>query len=381
MDATRQAQELLPEPTMVDSDSALADCCATCAKAGRIAFDTEFIRTDTFYPKLGLIQICDGDSVWLVDPLAIVDFAPLVDLLVNEQVVKVFHSCSEDLEVLQSAFGVLPTPLFDTQIAAAFAGEGFSRGYGRLVEQVLGIALDKHETRSDWLQRPLTPSQCLYAAEDVIYLVRVYDHLLAELNPERLAWIREDMADLLDSAATPADPDSYYLRIKGAWKLPPADQQLLQKLAAWREQLAREQNKPRSRIVPDNVLIEVARLHPTSRNQLSRIDGFHPQSARQYGELLLEQLDQCLAQGGDGSGLELVAPPLEREARLVLAEYRSLIDSKAQELGIAPELLARKKDLETLVRSRLDGKPVLTGALAQSWRRQVIGEELLAHGT
>lgn len=380
MDATHQAPELLPAPTMVDSDSALADCCATCAQAGRIAFDTEFIRTDTFYPKLGLIQICDGESVWLVDPLAISDFAPLVELLRNEQVVKVFHSCSEDLEVLQSAFGTLPTPLFDTQIAAAFAGEGFSRGYGRLVEQVLGITLDKHETRSDWLQRPLTPSQCLYAAEDVIYLIRVYDHLLVELTAERLAWIREDMIELLDSAATPTDPASYYLRIKGAWKLSPNDQLLLQKLAVWREQLAREQNKPRSRIVPDNVLIEVARLRPTSRNQLSRIEGFHPQSARQYGEVLLEQLDKCLAEGGDASALDLVPPPLEREARLVLADYRALIDSKAQELGIAPELLARKKDLETLVRSRLDGKPALSGALAQSWRRQVIGEELLAHG-
>lgn len=368
----------LPAPHLVASDSALADCCAVCARAPRIAFDTEFIRTDTFHPKLGLIQLCDGDTVWLVDPLAIGDFAPLKALLRDPAVVKVFHSCSEDLEVLQGAFGTLPSPLFDTQVAAAFAGLGFSRGYGRLVEAVLGVALDKHETRSDWLQRPLTEAQCRYAAEDVHYLIQVYDHLLATLDPERLGWIADDMEELLSGAGEHADLAGYYLRIKGAWKLPVADQYVLARLAEWREGLARELDKPRGHIVPDAVLVEAVRLRPLGRNQLFRIDGFHPRSARQFGDQLLARIEGLAGEPVPGDFVP-IPPPLEREARQILAGLRTVIERRAETLGLAPELLARKKDLESLVRSVLAGHPLLPPALAGGWRHAVIGQELLAH--
>ena len=368
----------LPAPRLVASDSALAECCAACARVPRIAFDTEFIRTDTFHPKLGLIQLCDGDTVWLVDPLAIGDFAPLVDLLRNPRVIKVFHSCSEDLEVLQGVFGTLPSPLFDTQVAAAFGGLGFSRGYARLVGAVLGIALDKHETRSDWLQRPLTEAQCRYAAEDVHYLIQVYDHLLATLDAERLGWIAEDMEELLAGAGENADLARYYLRIKGAWKLPVADQYVLARLAEWRERLARELDKPRGHIVPDGVLVEAVRLWPLSRNQLFRVEGFHPRSARQFGDQLLG-LVEALAGEPVPADFLAIAPPLEREARQLLAGLRGVIDKRAEALGLAPELLARKRDLEALVRSVMEGHPQLPPALSRGWRHAAIGQELLAH--
>ncbi|MCK9469213.1 MAG: ribonuclease D, partial [Porticoccaceae bacterium] len=131
----------LPRPVLVTSEAELVRCHEACLQVPRIAFDTEFIRTDTFYPRIGLVQISDGATVWLVDPLAIDDLSPLVALIRNPEVVKVFHSCSEDLEVLASAFASLPSPLFDTQVAAAFAGYGFSRGYAGLVEEVLGVGL------------------------------------------------------------------------------------------------------------------------------------------------------------------------------------------------------------------------------------------------
>ncbi len=377
---TMDAPVFLPAPELVSSNAGLARCCATCCDAARIAFDTEFIRTDTFRPRIGLIQISDGVTVWLVDPLAVTDFTPLLDLLRNPSVVKVFHSCSEDLEVLRDAFAVLPTPLWDTQVAAAFAGLGFSRGYGKLVEAVLGVTLDKHETRSDWLQRPLSDAQCRYAAEDVWYLVKIHDQLLADLDPQRLEWIAEDMEELLAAAAQDDDLDRYYLRIKGAWRLDPADQYLLRRLARWREELARERNRPRGHIVPDAVLVEVVRLKPTSRGQLAAIEGFHGRSVRQFGELLLERLDQLLADGSEPPpGFETIAQPLDREARKLLSGLRQVIDSRAQALGLAPELLARKRDLEWLVRSTLAARPILPPALASGWRYRIIGEELLAH--
>src|SRR6056300_1073507 len=137
----------LPEPVLVIDQSGLELCISQCFRADAVAIDTEFVRTDTFYPRLGLIQLSDGDRVWLVDPLAIDDFSLLKALLMSADVIKVFHSCSEDLEVLRHEYGVTPEPLFDTQIAAAFLDYGFSRGYSAIVEAVLGVTLDKHETR------------------------------------------------------------------------------------------------------------------------------------------------------------------------------------------------------------------------------------------
>lgn len=370
----------LPSPVLVTSEAELVRCHEACLQVPRIAFDTEFIRTDTFYPRLGLVQISDGATVWLVDPLAIDDLSPLVALIRNPEVVKVFHSCSEDLEVLASAFASLPSPLFDTQVAAAFAGYGFSRGYAGLVEEVLGVGLDKHETRSDWLQRPLSEAQCRYAAEDVWYLVRIYDHLLAKLDTQRQSWISEDMATLLDSAAQQGDPGRYYQRIKGAWRLSTDDQYLLQQLACWRELVARERDRPRGHIVPDAVLAEVVRLKPTSRGQLSRIEGFHGRAVRQYGDELLDQLDELL--GGASSppaDFETIPEPLSRDARKLLGELRQVIEQRAAELGIAPELLARKRDLELLVRAALAGEPTLPDALYRGWRHEMIGKELLSH--
>lgn len=370
----------LPTPSLVTTDDGLAKCHDACLKVPRIAFDTEFIRTDTFYPRIGLIQICDGDTVWLVDPLAINDLTPLLSLLRDPSVVKVFHSCSEDLEVLDSAFSTLPAPLFDTQVAAAFAGYGFSRGYAPLVLEVLGIGLDKHETRSDWLQRPLSEAQCRYAAEDVWYLVKVYDQLVEDLDPERRAWIAEDMATLLDNAAQQDAPERYYQRIKGAWRLRPGDQHLLQQLACWREQLAREANRPRGYIVPDGVLAEVVRLKPSTRGQLGRIQGIHGRTVRQYGEELLEQLHELLdCQQALPEDFETIPAPLDGEGRKLLTQLRQRLDECAAALAVAPEILARKRDLEELVRSVQRGEPVLPDSLGRGWRHAVIGKELLSH--
>ena len=237
---------VLPDSVLVSDQTALECCVAQCLVADAIAVDTEFLRTDTFYPLLGLIQISDGETVWLIDPLALNDLGRLRTLFLDERVVKVFHSCSEDLEVLRCAMDVVPQPLLDTQIAAAFVGYGFSLGYSALVSATMGIELDKHETRSDWLQRPLSSAQLRYAAEDVFFLIMAYRTLVTSLEETgRSSWVEEEMNELVKQASFPETPENYYLRVKGAWKLDQADMALLRKLTCWREQEARQRDRPR----------------------------------------------------------------------------------------------------------------------------------------
>lgn len=366
---------ILPDPVLVDTDAALARLCDHCRHLPAIAVDTEFMRTDTFYPIVGLLQVSDGDNVWLVDPLAVEDVSPWVTLLSDPAVIKVFHSCSEDLEVLSGSYGVVPEPLFDTQIAAGMLGYGFSRGYAKLVNDVLELQLDKHETRSDWLQRPLSAAQCRYAAEDVYYLMKVYQVLADSLDSKgRMAWLQQEMAELVASARTPVDPDLYYRRIKGAWKLSASGLGLLKVMASWREREARASDRPRGHIVPDKVLLEVARLRPTDRQGLSRIEGMHPRILRRYGESLLALINDSAVEA-----VESLPEPLPREARQILSDCRALVEQRAEELDMAPELLVRRRDLEALVRGKLVGNIELPPALAEGWRRQVIGEELYNH--
>jgi len=368
----------LPQPQLVDTEESLKACAATCSQSDAIAVDTEFMRTDTFYPLLGLIQISDGDSVWLIDPLPIEDFSALEDLFNNRNVTKIFHSCSEDLEVLRHQLGLVPTPIFDTQIAAAFLGYGHSRGYSALVDAVLDIKLEKHETRSDWLQRPLTPSQLQYAAEDVYFLIKVYRCLLPGLEDTgRRGWLAEDMDDLLTAAREPECGEEYYLRVKGAWKLSTAQLAVLRELTRWREQEARTKNRPRNRIISDKMFLDVIDAKPRSLADLSRIKGFHSGLVRRYGEKILA----IAGEAADVNGLEKLPSPLDRSTRQLLADCRALVDQKAAALGLAAEVLARKKDLEELIRSAQQGRAALPEKLAQGWRHQIIGKDLYNHAT
>ncbi|MFA5633205.1 MAG: ribonuclease D [Porticoccaceae bacterium] len=365
----------LPEPQIIDTEQALRACVDTCRRSGAVAVDTEFMRTDTFFPILGLIQISDGRQVWLIDPLEIGDFSALEQLFSDKAVTKVFHACSEDLEVLRHQLGLLPVPVFDTQVAAAFVGHGYSRSYSGLVERVLGVKLDKHETRSDWLRRPLTPSQCQYAAEDVYFLVHVYWDLLEGLERGgRSAWMAEEMSDLLAGALEPEALEEYYLRVKGAWKLSVAELALLRELTCWREREARIRNRPRNRIAPDALLLELIQVRPRDLRALHGIEGCHSGFIRRYGETLLTMLHT----EPDMADIESLPAPLDRTTRNLLGQCREMVDQRAQSLDLAPELLARKKDLEALIRARQQGERA-PERMTEGWRRDIIGQELYRH--
>lgn len=368
---------MLSPPLMIASDQALRETIAQLAARNYFSIDTEFVRTDTFYPNLGLIQLSDGEQCWLLDPLEKPDFAPLIDLLENPQVTKIFHSCSEDLEVLNHCLGCNPRGIFDTQIAAAFTGHGFSRGYAALIGEVLNVGLNKHETRSDWLRRPLTASQLQYAAEDVYYLLHLYqvlDRQLAELG--RQAWMAEEMHSLESNAAAEISSLDYYQKVRGAWKLNRRALAALRLLCDWREREARERNRPRRRIIDDKSLLEIAMAAPQSVNQMAATTAISAGARRRYGELLYS----LVAQARELSEDALPAPlpkPVPKAAGGLLKQLRQLVAERAQQLAVPAELLARRADLEQALRSQL-GQGAFPQKLRQGWRYSTVGAAIEA---
>ncbi|HCN44580.1 MAG TPA: ribonuclease D, partial [Pseudomonas sp.] len=238
----------------ITDDSALVEHCRQWRQLPFVAVDTEFMRVDTFYPKAGLIQVGDGQRAFLIDPLLINDWQPLAGLLEDQAVTKVLHACSEDLEVLARLTDSLPAPLFDTQLAAGYLNLGFSMGYSRLVQEVLGIELPKGETRSDWLQRPLSETQVSYAAEDAVHLAELYERLRPQLSDDKNAWVLEDGAELVLQLRREIDPYELYRDAKLAWKLSRAQLAVLRELCAWRELEARERDVPRNRILREHAM-------------------------------------------------------------------------------------------------------------------------------
>lgn len=367
----------MPEPILVADDRALCSAVERWQSAEAIALDTEFMRTDTFYPKFALLQVCDGQNIWLIDPLKITDTGAVRNLLLDPQVVKVLHSCSEDLEVLKLAYDGLPDPVYDTQIAAAMTGHGFSLGYSKLVKHILGVELDKHETRSDWLQRPLSASQCRYAAEDVHYLLPIYRRLRADAERlNRSPWIAEEMSGLLSAASESTPVEEQYRRIKGAGRLDARSLAVLQTLAAWRETEARSRNKPRGHIVADRELLEIAQVKPENQYALSALENLRHRSRREYGEKLLNLVAGLSDSPADYPEPFAAAPG--REVRQLIKACREWLNNRAEALHMAPEILARRSALESLARSREAGCAQLPEVLAEGWRQEALGSDLLA---
>lgn len=359
----------------IDSNTALAECCLHWQSAELLALDTEFIRTDTFYPILGLIQIGDGEAQYLIDPLCIDQWQPLVAVLQSPAVVKIVHSCSEDLEVLQRALDCVPSPLLDTQLGAALAGYRSGLSYQNLVAECLGEHVPKGETRSDWLQRPLTASQCDYAALDVLYLPQVFRQLQARLHAEgRMDWWREEGERTVAQALAPLDLTLYYRKVKSAWKLSRRQQGVLQRLCEWRERQARERDIPRGRVIKDAVCYEIARCCPRQRAQLADIRDLPPPALRRYGDELLA-LVKAGVEAADGELPPALPKPLPREQAQQMQQLRQLADSIAEQLQLPADLLVRKRDLEALLRSA-QSSPTLPDEL-RGWREAVVGRALL----
>lgn len=359
----------------VENDDRLRELCSVWSSQNAIALDTEFIRTDTFYPIIGLLQIADAEGIYLIDPLSITDTAPLQQLWANHDVIKVIHSCSEDLEVFNRYLGVLPTPLFDTQVAAAFAGFGASLGYANLVAVLFDEMIPKDETRSNWLQRPLSEAQRNYAALDVVHLLPALDELTKRLTTQqRLEWVNLECSGLIDKASSVNNLGDYYLRVKSAWKLQAKQLAALKALSSWREHETRVINIPRNRLIKDSALFDIAQRLPKTKEQFLAIKDVHSRFVKKYGEHCLSLIDDVLH---DESNYPARLPaPLNAEQRALFKTLKSHIVDISETLDLPPEFLIRKKDLESIIRKPQQTLLSLPAAL-KGWREEVVAKSLL----
>lgn len=363
-----------------------AELAAYCAKASQcpaIAVDTEFVRTRTLYPQLGLIQLYDGQELALVDPQGIDDFSSLTALLTAPEVVKVLHSCSEDLETFWQAFKVMPAPVFDSQFAASIVGMGTSLGYAKLVENMLNISLDKGESRTDWLARPLSPEQCRYAANDVMYLLQLYPSLLAAVEQQnKLDWVYAEIHTLATKKQSAMPAEQAYLTVSHGWQLNGKSLLILQSLAAWRISTARQRDMAVNFVLKEQTMLEIARKQPKSKPALFSVPGINHHEVRLHGETILNIVNQC-----QDEPAELYPPRIERltdypQFKKVSAAIKDVCANIAGQLQIPVEIVGSKKQINQLVAwcwFELDELSAmgLVPDLVYSWRKGYFLPELL----
>jgi len=353
----------------------LAAACAKLAAAPFIAVDTEFMREQTFWPRLCLIQVAGGDTEVLIDSMApSLDMKPFFDLMVDEDVLKVFHSARQDIEIVHHLAGVIPHPIFDTQVAAMVCGFGEAVSYSMLVKRLLSRSLDKSSRFTDWSRRPLSDRQLTYALGDVTHLRDLYPKLRNQLDEsERASWLNEEMAVLTDPATYELHPEHAWRRLKMRIKTRKA-LAVLMELAAWREREAQTQDVPRARILKDEALYDIAGQAPRTSEDLSSLRSLHNGFARSHrGRSVLEAVQRGLERD-----LQTV-PPLQRgepmppEAQAVVDLLRVLLKATAGRHGVAPKLIATADDLEQIARGN-DAEP----AALRGWRRKLFGDHALA---
>ena len=369
----RTHSQLHVRSSLIAVDADLAAACERWAAAGVIGVDTEFVRERTYYPRPGLIQVADASGVAMVDPIEISDFTPLECLLSDPSVVKVMHACDEDMEVLELLTGVAPGRIFDTQLAAAFAGYGFSLGYSGLVEALFEVVLDKGATRSDWLQRPLSPAQLHYAALDVAYLSPIYERLSRELAAlDRIVWFEEELDVRRHTRTVDKRPEATYLRIRRRESLSPADHAVLRALSQWRETEAMARDIPRRHLLADDVLIALASAPTLDPTSLANIQGLSPRAAAHYGPAIIACIEAARTRGPT----QIDVPIKLRPYASTLTRLKEIARKEAEARKLPPELLANRRALEALLTCVVtDGGDIPIEF--QGWRLDVLTTSLL----
>jgi ribonuclease D len=362
-------------PRLITTAEDLDLLCRKLAAEEFVAVDTEFMRERTYWPELCVVQLAGDHDVAVIDAQAEgMDLAPLGRLLADTNVLKVFHAARQDIEIFVLRFAAVPTPLFDTQIAAMVAGFGDQVGYDALVGGLTGRPIDKAHRFSDWSARPLSPAQIAYAANDVTHLRDVYRRLCERLQRDnRLDWVAEEMGALSDPALYRADPDTAWERLK-----PRSGNRRflgrLQALAAWREREAQRVNIPRQRLVRDEALLEIAAAAPADSEALARMRGITRGFAEaRIGESLLEAL--AASQNIPESELPPAPPPRDaaRASPALVSLLKVLLHAKCEHHHVAPKLIASSEEIDRLALEDSPDIPALLG-----WRREVFGEDALA---
>ena len=368
-----------PHFTVITDNTSLLEICNLAQQQSAVALDTEFMRVSTYFPKLGLIQLYDGERVSLIDPLAITDFSPFVALLSNPKVLKVLHSCSEDLLVFLQEFDQLPRPMIDTQIMARFLGLGTSAGLAKLAQQYLNVEIDKGATRTNWIKRPLSDIQLQYAAGDVWYLLPLYHILEKELA--KTPWeqaVRDDCELALSKTHKLQERDSEkaYLDIPNVWKLNPLELSRLRILTQWRQNVAIERDLALSYIVKSDNLWKVAKNNPRNTSEMLEM-GLTENEVRVRGKKILQLLAQSrrISSNDYPKPIERISedPRYKKTIRLLQEKVNSLTPE-----GLTPEIVASKRTLEELIKWvwKYDCSQDKLPELLIGWRKP-IGEKLV----
>ncbi|EEG3120874.1 ribonuclease D [Salmonella enterica subsp. enterica] len=362
---------------MIETDDALASLCEAVRACPAIALDTEFVRTRTYYPQLGLIQLFDGANVALIDPLGISDWSPLKAVLRDTGITKFLHAGSEDLEVFLNAFGELPEPLIDTQILAAFCGRPLSWGFASMVEEYTGVALDKSESRTDWLARPLSERQCEYAAADVWYLLPIAKKLMIET--EAAGWLPAalDECRLMQQRRQEIQaPEEAWRDITNAWQLRTRQLACLQLLADWRLRKARERDMAANFVVREENLWAVARYMPGSLGELDSL-GLSGSEIRFHGKTLISLVAKAQALPEEALPeplLNLMDMPGYRKA---FKAIKALVAEVSASHHVSGELLASRRQINQLLNWHWKLKPQNGHPeLISGWRAELMAEKL-----
>ncbi|OUR92541.1 ribonuclease D [Gammaproteobacteria bacterium 42_54_T18] len=363
--------------TWVDSDVSLAAMVEALQGEPLLAVDTEFMRTDTYYPIAALIQVASPDSIYLVDPLALSTLEPLRCLFYGEQLEAiVLHSCSEDLEVFKTLWQAVPNKIFDTQIAAAHLNLDRQPSLQKLLGILLGVDLPKDETRSNWLQRPLTDNQKQYAALDVAYLLAVYRALNEKLELlGRVAWVVEDCQTLTSKYSASIDFDNLYQSVGSAWKLNNQQLAVLKSIVAWRDRTAIEKNRPKGHVLKDATLFEIAERMPKTRSDVARCEAVSPGQAKRFGDTLAGLVSAACSQDV-ASYPKLLDKPFNRAHKALAKQMKDVAEKSAAALNMPTERLASRKLLERYAKAKLNDKPIPKEMAG--WRFEVLVKELNA---
>ncbi len=361
---------------LITDSATLANLCARLSQADFVCVDTEFMRENTFWPELCLIQIADVNEAAAIDPMAAgLDMTPLLELLVNnEDVLKVFHAGGQDLEIVYNLTGKTPHPLFDTQVAAMALGQGEQIGYSNLVDSYLGIVVDKGARFTDWSRRPLDARQIEYAIGDVTHLAKIFPKMLARLRKTgRGEWLDQEMERIGDPANYANDPEEAWKRIRIAGRKPDVLGRL-KALARWRELEAQSKDLPRGRIVKDETIADIAGHPPRKQSDLAKVRGLSATWAgNDIGGRLMAALEVAVPMSADEMPVrDDRKPGLGKDGALVADLLKLLLKIRSKEIDVASRLLARSEDLEALAAGQRDGLPILQG-----WRFDQFGRDAL----
>ncbi len=357
----------------VETPEQLEALCKTIRTSSWLALDTEFMREKTYYPKLCLLQVCDGNVAACVDPLRLKTLTPLLEIIMDPAIRKIFHAGRQDLEIFHHLWGHLPAPVFDTQLSASLLGLGEQVGYANLVQQILGVELSKAHTRADWSKRPLQEGQLRYALDDVVYLGEMYLEIERRLTSlGRNHWMEEEFRLLADSDTYTQAPNDAWRKIRGIQRMKRSQLVVLQALAAWRENQAIKMNRPRRWLVKDEVLVELARRQPAELGQMEGIRGIESDFLKRESKQLLQLIKKARALPQDTwPSIQSPAPKLNPNEEALVDLLQCSLRLLAAEQQMTPAAFASRKNLELLVSGHRDLE------LLRGWRKMLVGNQLL----